>query len=57
VTVSLGLSEGDVNALALMALVYVDAYALCKLQNSRVWANYRDYFWEQMKKKYDAVHI
>jgi len=55
VTVSLGLSEGDVNALALMALVYVDAYALCKLQNSRVWANYRDYFWEQMKKKYDAV--
>ena len=51
VTVSLGLPEGDVNALALMALIYTDAYALSGLERSDVWAEYRDYFWAEMKKK------
>ena len=55
VTVSLGLPEGDVNALALMALIYNDAYVLSKMPKSRVWASHRDYFWAEMKKKYDAV--
>ncbi len=56
VTVSLGLTEGDVNALALMALIYNDAYKLCGVPSSRVWSEHRDYFWSEMKKKYDAVH-
>jgi hypothetical protein len=55
VTVSLGLPEGDVNALALMALIYTDSYALCGIPNSRVWSKHREYFWSEMKKKYDAV--
>ncbi len=53
---NLGLPEGDVNALALMALIYNDAYKLCGVPSSRVWSEHRDYFWSEMKKKYDAVH-
>lgn len=55
VKVSLGLAEGDVNALALMALIYDEAYVLSDTPSSRVWEKYRDYFWEQMKAKYDSI--
>ena len=51
VVVSLGLPEGDVNALALMMLIYNEAYILTGRKHSRPWAQYRDYFWEEMKKK------
>lgn len=57
VTVSLGLPEGDVNALALMALIYTDAYALSGVPRSDIWKCHRDYFWAQMKKKYDISRV
>ena len=56
VKVSLGLAEGDVNALALMSLIYDEAYVLSGTPSSCVWAKYRDYFYEKMKEKYDSVH-
>ena len=51
VQVSLGLPEGDVNALALMSLVYRDAYAIAKRPLSKVFEGYYDYFFEQIKQK------
>ena len=51
VVVSLGLPEGDVNALALMVLVYCEAYELSGLQESNLWADYRDYFFNRVKEK------
>ena len=56
VKVSLGLPEGDVNAMALMSLIYNEAYTLSHTPKSMVWAKYRDYFWSEMKKKYDECH-
>lgn len=56
VKVSLGLPEGDVNAMALMSLIYNEAYDLSNTPKSEVWAKYRDYFWSEMKKKYDECH-
>ena len=51
VKVSLGLPEGDVNALALMMLIYNEAYILTDRPRSHPWKQYRDYFWAEMKKK------
>ena len=51
VIVSLGLPEGDVNALALMMLIYNEAYILTDRPRSHPWKQYRDYFWAEMKKK------
>ena len=51
VVVSLGLPEGDVNALALMMLIYNEAYILTDRPRSHPWKKYRDYFWSEMKKK------
>ena len=51
VVVSLGLPEGDVNALALMRLIYNEAYTLTNSPLSNPWEKYRDYFWEELKKK------
>ena len=53
VKVSLGLPEGDVNALALMMLIYNEAYILTDRPRSHPWKQYRDYFWAEMKKKRD----
>ena len=55
VVVSLGLAEGDVNALALMSLIYREAYTLSGVKNPEIWRKYRDYFWEEMKKKHDEA--
>ena len=57
VEVSLGLPEGDVNALALMTLIFRDSYIIAKKPISKVWAKYYDYFFEEIKKKYDKYHI
>ena len=54
VIVSLGLPEGDVNALMLMVLVYNEAHILTGIPRSDPWAQYSDYFWTEMKKKHDA---
>jgi len=51
VQVSLGLPEGDVNALALMSLIFRDAYAIAKRPVNKVWEKYYDYFFEEIKKK------
>ena len=56
VEVSLGLPEGDVNALALMTLIFRDSYIIAKKPISKVWAKYYDYFFEEIKKKYDFYH-
>ena len=48
VVVGLGLKEGDVNALSMMTLVYVDAYNLANKRCSYVWSGYKDYFWEKI---------
>ena len=57
VKVSEGFAEGDVNALALMALIYDEAYALSGTESSAVWRKYKDYFWSELKKKRDeATH-
>ena len=56
VQVSLGLPEGDVNALSLMTLIYRDAYIIAKRPPSRVWEQYRDYFFNAIKEKYDLYH-
>ena len=53
VVVSLGLPEGDVNALALMRLIYNEAYALTGRKYSDPWKQYKDYFWNEIKKKRD----
>ena len=53
VVVSLGLPEGDVNALALMRLIYNESYTLTERPLSNPWEKYRDYFWEEIKKKRD----
>lgn len=57
VQVSLGLPEGDVNALSLMTLIYRDAYRISGIKSSKVWKKYYDYFFEEIKKKYDKYHI
>ena len=51
VVVSLGLPEGDVNALALMRLIYNEAYALTGRPLSNPWEKYRDYFFDAIKAK------
>ncbi len=51
VVVSLGLPEGDVNALALMASTFNTAYELAGLPRPKIWEKYREYFWSEMKKK------
>ena len=51
VVVSLGLPEGDVNALALMMLIYNEAYILTGRKHSRPWKQYREYFWNEIRKK------
>ena len=51
------LPEGDVNALALMTLIYNEAYDLSNVPKSKVWAKHRDYFWAKMKEKYDASRV
>ena len=56
VIVSLGLPEGDVNAMALMMLTYNEAYRLTGTPRSHPWKKYRDYFWAEMKKRYDKYH-
>ena len=39
-----------------MSLIYNEAYTLSHTPKSMVWAKYRDYFWSEMKKKYDECH-
>ena len=51
VIVSLGLPEGDVNAMALMMLTYNEAHILTGIPRSDPWGRWRDYFWEKMKQK------
>ena len=51
VVVSLGLPEGDVNALALMRLIYNEAYALTGRKYSEPWKRFREYFFDEIKKK------
>ena len=51
VVVSLGLHEGDVNALALMRLIYNEAYTLTGRPYSKPWEKYRDYFFDAIKEK------
>jgi hypothetical protein len=51
VQVSLGLPEGDVNALSLMTLIYRDAYRIANVPASKVWAKYYDYFFDSLKAK------
>ena len=51
VVVSMGLAEGDVNAVSLVSLVYYDAYDLAGIPRSDVWGEYSDYFWESLKNK------
>ena len=56
VVVSLGSPEGDVNAMALMMLTYNEAYRLTGTPRSHPWKKYYDYFWTEMKKRYDSYH-
>jgi hypothetical protein len=56
VQVSLGLPEGDVNALSLMTLIYRDAYRIANVPASKVWAKYYDYFFRELKKKRDEFN-
>jgi hypothetical protein len=49
VVVCKALPEGDVNALALMALVYLEVYDLVGVERSDVWRRYRDYFFDKIK--------
>lgn len=51
VEVSLGLAEGDVNALALMSLIYNEAYELSGNNPSCVWKQYKEYFFEKLFEK------
>ena len=51
VVVSLGSPEGDVNAMALMMLVYNEAYRLTGTPRSHPWKKYREYFWDEMYKR------
>ncbi len=51
VVVSLGLPEGDVNALALMASTFNTTYTVAAVPRPKIWEGYRDYFWAEMKKK------
>lgn len=56
VIVSTGAPEGDVNATTLMMLVYNEAHLLTGIPHSEPWKEYREYFWENMKKKYDNFY-
>lgn len=56
VIVSTGAPEGDVNATTLMMLVYNEAHLLTGIPHSEPWKEYREYFWENMKKKYDKFY-
>ena len=49
VVVCKALPECDVNALALMALVYLEVYDLVGVERSDVWRRYRDYFFDKIK--------
>ena len=51
VEVSLGLPEGDVNALALMVLVHAEAYELSGQGERNLWEEYHDYFFDAIKEK------
>ena len=55
VEVSLGLPEGDVNALALMVLVYCEAYELSGTKQNYIWEKYRAYFFDEILKKKEAA--
>ena len=48
VVVSLGLLEGDVNGMSLIALIYQDAYALAGLKHPRLWEKYNEYFFKKI---------
>lgn len=49
VIVGKALPEGDVNAMALMALVYLEVYDLVGAQHPAVWRQYKDYFFNLIK--------
>jgi hypothetical protein len=51
VEVSLGLPEGDVNALALMVLVFCEACELSGKETPAIWEEYREYFFGRLKEK------
>jgi len=55
VVVSLGSPEGDVNATTLAMLIYNEAYRLTGTPRSHPWKKYRDYYWSELKKKYDSI--
>ena len=48
VVVSLGVKEGDVNGMSLIALIYQDGYALAGLKHPRLWEQYHDYFFKKI---------
>ena len=49
VIVGKALPEGDVNAMALMSLVYLEVYDLVGVEHPAVWRQYRDRFFERIK--------
>lgn len=49
VVVCKALPEGDVNALALMALVYLEVYDLAGVEHPAVWRRYRERFFDAIK--------
>ena len=49
VIVGKALPEGDVNAMALMSLVYLEVYDLVGAEHPAVWRQYKDYFFERIR--------
>jgi len=49
VIVGKALPEGDVNAMALMALVYLEVYDLVGVEHPAVWRQYKDRFFDLIK--------
>ena len=48
VLVSLGVREGDANAMSLMSLLYHNSYSLAGVTPGNVWKGYTDYFWNRL---------
>ncbi len=49
VIVGKALPEGDVNAMALMALVYLEVYDLVNVEHPAVWRKFKDRFFDAIK--------
>lgn len=57
VVVSLGVKEGDANAMSLMSLIYNDAYLVAGVPKSNAWVQYADEFWERLKNAQPVVKV